>query len=105
MHGAKYRNAARTCDVIFVNSGSRGREVTELLGVPPEKIVVAYPGVCARGATATADLGRPYVLTVATLEPRKNLDTCSPRRSRKATRWRSSARPGGGRSRSSTVPT
>lgn len=74
MHGAKYRNAARTCDVIFVNSWFTGREVTELLGVPSEKIVVAYPGVSLAGEGA-ADLGRPYVLTVATLEPRKNLDT------------------------------
>ena len=74
MHGAKYRNAARTCDVIFVNSWFTGREVTELLGVPSEKIVVAYPGVSLEGE-GVADLGRPYVLTVATLEPRKNLDT------------------------------
>lgn len=74
MHGAKYRNAARTCDVIFVNSWFTGREVTELLGVPSETIVVAYPGVTLEGEGA-ADLGRPYVLTVATLEPRKNLET------------------------------
>ena len=74
MHGAKYRNAARTCDVIFVNSWFTGREVTQLLGVPAEKIVVAYPGVSLAGDGA-ADLGRPYVLTVATLEPRKNLET------------------------------
>ena len=74
MHGAKYRNAARTCDVIFVNSWFTGREVTELLGVPSEKIVVAYPGVSLAG-DGVADLGRPYVLTVATLEPRKNLET------------------------------
>ena len=73
MHGAKYRNAARTCDVIVVNSEFTKGEVVELLGVAAEKVVVAYPGVelVAGGA---ADLGRPYVLTVATLEPRKNLD-------------------------------
>jgi glycosyltransferase involved in cell wall biosynthesis len=58
MHGAKYRNAARTCDVIFVNSWFTGREVTELLGVPSEKIVVAYPGVSLEGE-GVADLGRP----------------------------------------------
>jgi glycosyltransferase involved in cell wall biosynthesis len=74
MHGAKYRNAARTCDVIFVNSRFTGSEVVELLGAPQAKIRVAYPGVSlAEGAAA--DLGRPYVLTVATLEPRKNLET------------------------------
>jgi glycosyltransferase involved in cell wall biosynthesis len=77
MHGAKYRNAARTCDLVFVNSEFTRREVVELLGVPAERIVVAPPGVDARFRSEgeRADLGRPYVLTVATLEPRKNLET------------------------------
>ena len=75
MHGRKYENAARTCDLIFVNSAFTGREVTELLHVPPERIRVAAPGVkdvfTADGPAA--DLGAPYIVTVATLEPRKNL--------------------------------
>lgn len=76
MHGAKYRNAARTCDVIFVNSEFTKGEVVQLLGVAPEKVVVAYPGVDGYGPDGDrADLARPYVLTVATLEPRKNLET------------------------------
>ncbi len=75
MHGAKYRNAARTCDVVFVNSEFTKGEVVELLGVAPEKVVVAYPGVDLAAEGEPADLGRPYVLTVATLEPRKNLET------------------------------
>ena len=75
MHGAKYRNAARTCDVIFVNSEFTKREVVDLLGVAPAKVVVAYPGVEISPDGESADLGRPYVLTVATLEPRKNLET------------------------------
>ncbi len=76
MHGAKYANAARTCDVLFVNSEFTKGEAVELLGVRPEKVVVAYPGVDERFAPGgeRADLGRPYVLTVATLEPRKNLE-------------------------------
>jgi glycosyltransferase involved in cell wall biosynthesis len=75
MHGAKYRNTACTCDVIFVNSEFTKGEVVGLLGVAPEKVVVAYPGVEISADGESADLGRPYVLTVATLEPRKNLQT------------------------------
>jgi glycosyltransferase involved in cell wall biosynthesis len=75
MHGRKYANTARTCDVVFVNSAFTGREVTELLGVEPERIRVAPPGVkpVFNPEGAAADLGAPYLLTVATLEPRKNL--------------------------------
>jgi glycosyltransferase involved in cell wall biosynthesis len=75
MHGAKYRNAARTCDVIGVNSRFTRGEVVESLGVPEERVVVAYPGVDPRFRPEgeRADLGGPYVLAVSTLEPRKNL--------------------------------
>lgn len=75
MHGRKYANAARTCDLIFVNSAFTGSDVTELLGVEPGRIRVAPPGVKAvfTAEGDAADLGAPYVLTVATLEPRKNL--------------------------------
>jgi glycosyltransferase involved in cell wall biosynthesis len=77
MHGAKYRNAARTCDVVFANSRYTADDVASTLAIPRGRLRVAYPGV---DATFTpdgdrADLGEPYVLTVATLEPRKNLDT------------------------------
>jgi glycosyltransferase involved in cell wall biosynthesis len=75
MHARKYRDATR-CDVVFVNSHFTGREVVELLGVSPDRVVVAEPGVdpifAAEGERE--QLGRPYVLTVATLEPRKNLE-------------------------------
>jgi glycosyltransferase involved in cell wall biosynthesis len=75
MHGPKYENAARTCDRIFANSRFTAGEVVELLGVPEERIVVAYPGIDPRfrAEGEKADLGGPYVLTVSTLEPRKNL--------------------------------
>jgi glycosyltransferase involved in cell wall biosynthesis len=77
MHGAKYTNTARTADVVFVNSEYTGRDVVERLGVDPERVRIAYPGVkeAFRADGTPADLGRPYVLTVATLEPRKNLQT------------------------------
>jgi glycosyltransferase involved in cell wall biosynthesis len=74
MHAAKYRDAG-TCDTVFVNSTFTGRDVVETLGVDPARVHVAPPGVGAAFATegGRADLGGPYVLTVATLEPRKNL--------------------------------
>ena len=75
MHGAKYANTAGTCDLVFVNSEFTGRDVVERLGVAPERVKVAYPGVKDAFSPdgEPADLGNPYVLTVATLEPRKNL--------------------------------
>jgi alpha-1,3-rhamnosyl/mannosyltransferase len=75
MHSRKYWNAASTCDVVFVNSAFTGRDVTATLGVPAERIRVAHPAPkpVFRPDGPAADLGAPYVLTVATLEPRKNL--------------------------------
>src|SRR5919198_5426048 len=75
MHGPKYRHAAASCDRLFVNSRFTAREVVELLGVPEERLVVAYPGIDPRFRPEgeAADLGEPYVLGVSTLEPRKNL--------------------------------
>jgi glycosyltransferase involved in cell wall biosynthesis len=75
MHGAKYRNAARTCDVVFTNSEFTKREVVELLRIDAERVRVAYPGVDPRFRPEgrREELGRTYLLTVATLEPRKNL--------------------------------
>jgi alpha-1,3-rhamnosyl/mannosyltransferase len=63
------------CDTVFVNSAFTGRDVVETLGVDPARIHVAEPGVGdAFGVDGPrADLGGDYVLTVATLEPRKNL--------------------------------
>ena len=77
MHSRKFENAARTCDLVFVNSAYTGQDVERTLGVPGERIHVAHPGVRQPFGLdgAAADLGAPYVLTVATLEPRKNLET------------------------------
>jgi glycosyltransferase involved in cell wall biosynthesis len=75
MHTAKYRNAARTCDLLFANSAFTARDVVELLGVSEDRIRVALPGV-ERVFTRDgpkAELDGDYLLTVATLEPRKNL--------------------------------
>jgi glycosyltransferase involved in cell wall biosynthesis len=73
MHRAKYAHAAQACDVIVVNSRFTGDDVAATLGVPRDRIHVAYPGV---DAVYTADGPRAdgeYVLAVGTLEPRKNL--------------------------------
>lgn len=73
MHGAKYRHAARACDVVIVNSRFTRDDVAETLGVDPARIHVAYPGV---GSAFTPDGPKAegdYVLAVGTLEPRKNL--------------------------------
>jgi glycosyltransferase involved in cell wall biosynthesis len=77
MHGGKYRNMVRTCDLVFCNSHYTAGDVVEWLGVDAGKIRVAHPGVdpVYRAEGDSADLGRPYLLTVATLEPRKNLET------------------------------
>jgi glycosyltransferase involved in cell wall biosynthesis len=74
MHAAKYRDAVN-CDTIFANSAFTARDVVETLGVEASRLHVAPPAVddhfTAQGEQA--DLGGDYVLTVATLEPRKNL--------------------------------
>jgi glycosyltransferase involved in cell wall biosynthesis len=77
MHGAKYRHAARTAHVLLCNSEFTARDVRELLHVEPERVHVAHPAAAPVFAAAgeRAELGRPYALSVATLEPRKNLET------------------------------
>jgi glycosyltransferase involved in cell wall biosynthesis len=77
MHAAKYRNMVRTCGLVVCNSRFTAGEVHELLGVPEERLRVAHPAPepVFSAAGEVARLDRPYVLTVATLEPRKNLET------------------------------
>lgn len=77
MHGRKYANAAKTSDLIFAISEYTAADIVATLKYPPERIPVAYPGVDERytpeGRKAVREL--PYILAVATLEPRKNLST------------------------------
>ena len=75
MHGRKYANAARTSDLIFAISEFTAADVAETLAFPRERIPIAYPGVDERYTPAgpKAEREAPYVLAVATLEPRKNL--------------------------------
>jgi glycosyltransferase involved in cell wall biosynthesis len=77
MHEAKYRHTVNACDVVIVNSQFTARDVADTLGIEPQRIHVAHPGVDAHFTPEgeRRELGRPYILTVATLEPRKNLGT------------------------------
>ena len=77
MHTRKYAHAARTCDLMFANTAFTADDVAATLGFPREKVVVAHPGIGAEYRPDGPSAGRavPYVLTVATLEPRKNLGT------------------------------
>jgi len=67
------RQAVRTADAVVAVSTFTRDELTELLGVPSERVRVVGNGVdpsfTATGTAASGD----YVLAVATLEPRKNL--------------------------------
>jgi glycosyltransferase involved in cell wall biosynthesis len=76
--------ARRARAVVTVSEFSR-RELVELGGLDPERLTVIGGGVDARfspgdGDDAVAALGlhRPYVLTIATDDPRKNLDALLP---------------------------
>jgi glycosyltransferase involved in cell wall biosynthesis len=76
MHTRKYANAARTCSVIFANSEFTADDTAGTLGFPRERVVVAYPGIGEEFTLEGPSARRaPYLLTVATLEPRKNLET------------------------------
>jgi glycosyltransferase involved in cell wall biosynthesis len=77
MHGRKYRNAARTCDVVFANSAFTADDFSSAFSFPRERTLVAHPGIGGEFTVGgqVSDLGLPYLLTVATLEPRKNLET------------------------------
>jgi glycosyltransferase involved in cell wall biosynthesis len=73
MHTATAR-AAVNCDVVFTNAEYTANDVVEQLGIPRERIRVAYPGVDARYRPdgERHDSGRPYVFTTATEDWRKN---------------------------------
>ncbi len=75
MHSAKYRNAARTCDLMFANSLVTAGDIAELLRFPRDRVHVAYPGIdpIFQPEGPKVNLDGPYILSVATLEPRKNL--------------------------------
>jgi glycosyltransferase involved in cell wall biosynthesis len=87
MHSATAR-AAIDCDVVFTNAEYTANDIVEQLGIPRERIRVAYPGVDPRykpdgrrheiggpygePGGPQDEFGRPYVFTTATDDWRKN---------------------------------
>ncbi len=79
---AKIRDTVARADAIITDSAFSGQEIQELLGVPQEKIhpiLLGLPSDFRRPAPAAIaaarqqlGLERPYILSVGTLEPRKN---------------------------------
>ncbi|HUR91704.1 MAG TPA: glycosyltransferase family 1 protein [Gemmatimonadaceae bacterium] len=75
--------SCRAADKILTVSEHVKREIVELLGVPESKIAVTYNGIDAGFRPGTVEEreeartrfanGRPYLLHVGTLQPRKNI--------------------------------
>lgn len=73
----------RAQGLIAVSENSR-RDAIQVLGIPDNRIVAIYPGIAqhffdvaaleVERVRAKLRLARPYVLTVGTIEPRKNTD-------------------------------
>ena len=68
------RTHVSRADAVMVNSETTASEVVDKLGVDRARITVVYAGLDERFRTTTSSNGgKNYLLTVATLEPRKNL--------------------------------
>ncbi len=76
------REAARAAARVVTPSESSRRQIVEAYGVPAERVVVAphgvdhavfRPGAPELVARVAGDAGRPYVVFVSQLHPRKNL--------------------------------
>jgi glycosyltransferase involved in cell wall biosynthesis len=76
MHTGTAR-AAASCDLVFTNAQFTANDVVDRLGIPRERIRVAYPGVDPRFRPdgERRQHGRPYVFTTATEDWRKNRAT------------------------------
>jgi len=80
--GTIHRTAERA-DAILTISHFSGREIQELLRVPGDRVFPVYLGISpvfcqpseetVTSTLARLELRRPYLLTVGTLEPRKNI--------------------------------
>lgn len=64
--------ALKRCSIVTDTHTIRD-EIVDRLGVPPERTYVVYPGATNLPPASPAVRNKPYILTVGTLEPRKNL--------------------------------
>jgi glycosyltransferase involved in cell wall biosynthesis len=80
---ARIRDTVNRADAIITDSFFSGREIQELLGVAADRIFPIHLGLTRRTFTADPQstpatlkrlgLDRPFLLTLGTLEPRKNI--------------------------------
>lgn len=80
---ARIRDTVRRADAIVTDSGASAADISELLGVAAAKVHAIPLGVSPSIRRASDDavaavkrqfnLNRPYLLSVSTIEPRKNL--------------------------------
>jgi glycosyltransferase involved in cell wall biosynthesis len=74
--GALFTKTAALCDKLVANSHSTKADASWLCRVPPEKVVVCYPGptLCVQEHASAQPVARRknVLLVVSTLEPRKN---------------------------------
>jgi len=71
-------HAMRHADMVVTVSEFSRREMHEVYGIDPARVVVAYDGVeprFAAPATVPPPVAPPYLLAVGNLQPRKNLAT------------------------------
>jgi alpha-1,3-rhamnosyl/mannosyltransferase len=79
-----FAEVLKRADALIAVSDATKRDAVAVLGLPPEKIAVIYSGVphayfevepaLVDAVRRKYSLGRPYVLFVGTIEPRKNVD-------------------------------
>lgn len=72
-----FRSAGRRANAVLTLSGDSRDRLIDLLGVPPERIIVAYPGIDhalrVEPGPRTAGLPAGYALFVGQTEPHKNV--------------------------------
>ena len=80
---ARIRDTVARADRIVTDSRFSAAEIAELMDLPADRVTPIYPGIsedfarppddAVRALRARLGLDRPYLLTVGTIEPRKNL--------------------------------